>query len=404
MSTMHSPITVGLFLAPLDFVAEAIVRGITEYSSRGPAWQIIVPSATEPRWFGPFLKRCDGVIAYCVNSQHANLLRRSHLPVVGYLKHRHMERFPVVLPDEDRIGAMGAEHLLSRGYQRFGFFGSNDPWSEGREGGFVRRLSEAGFACQTTRRGNAPGDRPEWEQLQQPSYLLRWLKRLRPPAAVMGMNDGTAQAIVESCYRLGLRVPEDFAVLGVDNNPLQCNHATIPLSSIDRDLERIGLEAARMLERLMNKRISAAERIVVPPGRLVARRSTSGLAVNDPDVAAAVRFIDEHSARGIDVDDVLAAVPVSRRALETKLLKALGRSPAQEIRRVRLKQVCELLTRTDLPLVDIAARTGYPHRSYLHKAFKKTLGLTPRKYRITSRMTRTYEDEKVGHPSSLRSP
>ncbi len=184
------------------------------------------------------------------------------------------------------------------------------------------------------------------------------------------------------------RVPEDLAVLGVDNDELLCNYSAVPLSSVDRNLEQIGFESARLLDRLIKKEAASDEVVAVPPAALVVRRSTAALAINDPDAAAAVRFIAERGCGDIDVDDVLAAVPVSRRALERKLRKAIGRTPAQEIRRVRLARVCELLTDTDLPLSDIVPRTGFQYRTYLARAFKKEFGQTPRQFRKRNRPLR----------------
>jgi LacI family transcriptional regulator len=381
---MEHPLSVGIFLPPPQFFATPVVRGIGRYSSAHGPWHITIAAGAEPRYVRRFLRTCDGVIAH-LETPLRSLLMASGLPVVGYLSDYSPGQFPLVLPDEDRIGVIGAEHFLERGFRNFGFFGIDANWSWGRERGFVQRLKQAGLSCQTTAPRNAPDLRAVWGELSVARILPRWLKRLAPPAAVMAMNDEAARNIVDACLQMGWRVPEDIAVLGVDNDEMLCNYSAVPLSSVDRNLEQIGFESARLLDRLIRKEAAADEKVAVPPASLVVRRSTAALAINDPDAAAAVRFIAERGCGGIDVDDVLVVVPVSRRALERKLRKAIGRTPAQEIRRVRLARVCELLTETDLPLSDIVPRTGFQYRTYLARAFKKEFGQTPRQFRKKNR-------------------
>jgi LacI family transcriptional regulator len=377
---------VGLFLPPAHFFAATVVHGLGRFFATRQGWRLTIASRQDPNYVRRFLKGCAGAIADG-SSPVLGQLRASRLPVVNYLSTHPGEAVAAVLPDEFQIGVIGAEHLLSRGYRSFGFFGMTGEWSESRQRGFVARIAAAGFPCQTTWRRRPP----RWELAEDPAFHRRWLRLFQPPAAVMAMNDHTACLLIDGCRQLGWRVPEDIAVLGVNNDEFFCEYADIPLSSIDRNLDRIGYEAGGLLERLIKGEASPQTRLLVPPGPLVVRRSTAAIAINDPDVAAAARLIDEQSAYGIQVRDVLAAVPVSRRAMERKMRLALGQTPAQHIRQTRLDRARQLLKETDLPLADIAERTGFRYRTHLSMAFKRTFGQTPRQYRLQSRSVRQLE-------------
>jgi LacI family transcriptional regulator len=342
---MKKPFNVALIVPPSHFSAAAIVRGAGRFAAERPHWRVTIASASDLLYLKQLFKQCDGIIGN-VCDELLPLLNWTRTPAVAYFDAIKGRRYPVVVPDEQRIGEIGAEHLLERGYERFGFFGMPTRWSQGRETGFVRRLAGAGFTCHTTAVGEPPGRPPTWEELGRRSFLPRWMKRIVPPAAVMAANDWLARDVIDACDRLGWRIPEDIAVLGVDNDELVCTQATIGLSSIDRNLERIGFEAARLLERLI---------------------------------------VGEASRNEMDVSDVLAVVPISRRALERKLRKLVGRTPAQEIRRVRLARACQLLTDTDLAVSDIAGQCGFQYRTYLARTFKKVFGETPRQYRKRTR-------------------
>jgi LacI family transcriptional regulator len=180
-------------------------------------------------------------------------------------------------------------------------------------------------------------------------------------------------------------VPDELAVLGVDNDELLCDLADPPLSSVIPDTRRTGYEAARLLEAMMaGERVPPVAHLVSPLG-VATRQSTDVLATDDGDLSAAVRFIREHATEGIRVEDVLRAVPLSRRALEARFKQQLGRTPHQEVLRLRIERVKELLAETDLSLTAIAHRTGYAHVEYLSVAFKRETGVPPSVYRAQVR-------------------
>jgi LacI family transcriptional regulator len=180
-------------------------------------------------------------------------------------------------------------------------------------------------------------------------------------------------------------VPDDVAVIGVDNDALLCELASPPLSSVIPNTHRTGYEAAALLDRMMRgKRVAPTAHLIAPLG-VAARQSTDVLAVDDRAVARAVQFIREHACEGINVSDVLRAVPLSRRVLEQRFQRLLGHTPREEILHVRLNRVKQLLSETDLPLYLIAERTGFEHVEYLSVVFKRETGKTPSAFRDGAR-------------------
>jgi LacI family transcriptional regulator len=212
-----------------------------------------------------------------------------------------------------------------------------------------------------------------------------WLKQLPKPVGLMGCYDIRAREVLDACMLAGLAVPDEVAVIGVDNDDLICELAEPRLSSVIPNAHRTGYEAAALLERML-----AGERVppgayLIPPVGIVTRHSTDMLAVDDPHVAAALRFIRERACDGINVEDVVAAVPLSRRVLETRFKQLTSRTPHAEIQRVQIDRVKQLLTETELTLEAAAHRCGFRHSEYMSVVFKRITGMTPGRFRETSR-------------------
>ena len=211
--------------------------------------------------------------------------------------------------------------------------------------------------------------------------LARWLSRLPKPVGLLAANDQRGRHVLEAARLAGVRVPDELAVIGVDNDEVLCEMSTPSLSSVDLDARRVGFEGAAALDRLMRGKPAPKRPVVIEPLGVIARRSTDVLAIEDDLVVAALRFIRAHNQKPIRVKDVLDTVSVSRKTLEIKFLRFLGRTPYSEIQRVRLLNVVDLLTRTDWPLKKISAATGFACVQHLHSAFRRLAGMTPTKYR-----------------------
>ena len=215
--------------------------------------------------------------------------------------------------------------------------------------------------------------------------MARWLADLPKPVGLMACNDDRGREVLAACRQAKLRVPEEVAVVGVDNDELLCELSDPPLSSVALGAERAGFEAAALLDQLMAGRSKEPQRLVASALGVVARRSTDLSLHEDPEVAAAVKYIRDNAGRPIRVYDVVAGLGDARRTLEIRFQQALGRSIHAEIQRVRLERARRLLLETDLPLSKIAQASGFSSPSYLAAVFHRHLGVTPVKYRANNR-------------------
>jgi LacI family transcriptional regulator len=278
------------------------------------------------------------------------------------------------------IGRLASEHLLDRGFQRFAFCGfTGHEWSRKRAAGFVERLGAAGHACDVYESPWGGPDAHAWEKEQE--EIGRWLRALPNPLGVMACNDVRGQQVLDACQRSGIGVPDEAAVIGVDDDEVLCELCNPPLSSVVPNPQRIGYEAAALLARLMAGGEPDAQELQVEPIGVTTRQSSDVLAIDNPHIAAAIRHIREQACRGLSVPELLKQVPLSRTVLERQFRKYLGRSPQAEIRAVQLKRARELLVKTDMGLAHIARLVGFDHPEYLSVVFKRESGETPGEYR-----------------------
>ena len=248
-------------------------------------------------------------------------------------------------------------------------------WSKWRGEHFGRLAREAGCKCFVYE--SAPAAVGQTEQTR----LRAWVRDLPKPIGVFACFDIEAQRLLDACRETNIAVPEEVAVLGVDNDLLLCNLSNPPLSSVIPDARRTGYEAAALLDRMIAGEFVAPEAHLFRPLGIVTRQSTDVLAIPDPDVAAALRLIREHACDGINVEDLLRKVLMSRRVLEERFRRILGRTPHQEIMRVKLARARRLLAETNLPLSGVARQVGFSHEEYLSVVFKRETGQSPRAFR-----------------------
>ncbi len=359
-----------------------ILQGITRYLRSHEPWSVFLEQhelgAAPPAWLKTW--RGAGLITRVMNPEFAGWLHQSQLAVVDLNDRLEPLGFPRLNSDDRQIGRLAAEHLLDRGFRHFAYCGfEGELWSRRRAEGFRERLEPMGFSCETF---VSPWDGPQsttWDRQQE--LLTHWLASLNRPTGIMACNDMRGQHVLDACTRLGWSVPEEAAVIGVDDDALLCELCDPPLSSVQPNAERLGYEAAALLDDLMAGRSrDEAEPLVAPTG-VTTRQSTDVLAIDDPQIAAAVRMIRELACRGVTVADVLKHVPQSRTLLERKFRKFLGRSPQAEIRQVQIKRAKQLLAETDLKLERIAELTGFQHPEYLSVVFKRETGITPGQFR-----------------------
>jgi LacI family transcriptional regulator len=374
--------SVALLIETSNAYSRGVLEGVIDYMRQHEPWSITLPEqergASPPDWLSRW--RGDGIIARIETDEIARAVRQTKLPVVDVSAARHLPDIPWVETDDQAIARLAAEHLLERGFRHLAFCGdAGFNWSVWRGQHFEQIVLKAGSQCHVHESIPRMDTSYSWNREKQ--RLMTWLKRLPRPIGIMACYDIKAQQLLDVCRELEIAVPEEMAVIGVDNDRLLCDLADPPLSSVICNTRRAGYEAASLLDRMMSGETMAPEARLLEPLGIETRQSTDILAIDDPDVAIAIRFIREHACRGIDVSDVLRQVPLSRRVLENRFRKILGRTPHQEITRLRIDRVKQLLAETDLPLSGIASRTGFQHDEYMTVAFKKQVGIPPSKFR-----------------------
>lgn len=372
-----------------------LLRGILRYSRLHGPWSLLVaPGHLDTaltqlgRW------RADGVIARVQSSDLRHVLRSTRLPLVASTLDEAQD--PVtgshvgeIRTDAEAIARVAIEHLIEAGFRRLAFCGYQAcPWSQARERAFLRLAEEGGYSCESHRVTLAGWlQKPRWistAQHQQPE-LVRWLQALPKPVGLMACNDVCGREVLQACAAGELRVPDDVAVVGVDNDEMMCELSSPALSSVELGTEAAGYSAAALLDRLMRGETATGERIVVEPRRVVARGSSDVIALEDALVAEALRFMREHAKERLDVGDVVRQLGVSRRTLERRFLAALGRGISSEIARYHLQRAKRLLLETQLPTYRIAGEAGYGSVKSLRRAFLRQLGCTPERFRQNER-------------------
>ena len=375
---------VALLIETSNAYARGLLSGIVTYVHQHGPWSIYLPEqergATPPSylkdWWG------DGLIVRIETDPIARAIGKLNLPVVDVSAARHVPDIPWVETNDAAIARLAAEHFFERGFQHLAFCG--DPhfnWSNWREEAFVEIVEKTGRPCHVYH-SQSPHSRTYSIQRER-KRLSKWIAGLPRPVGVFACYDIKAQQILDVCRDDGVRVPEDLAVLGVDNDELLCDLCTPPLSSVMPAAHRAGFQAASLLDQLMRGE-SVSETHLIEPVGVITRHSTDVLAIDDEQVASAIRFIRDHACEGINVHDVLRTVPLSRRVLESRFQTLIGRTPHQEIVRRRTERICQLLRDPDLTLARIAHLTGFQNEGYMSVAFRRAMGMTPGQYRRQS--------------------
>jgi LacI family transcriptional regulator len=359
-----------------------ILAGIARYLRSHHRWSVFIEQhelgTPPPAWLTA--GSWDGILSRPTDHAMAHVFRRMDVPVVDLNDLYEDLGLPWVGSDHAAIGKMGGEHLIEKGFRNFAFCGfTGELWSRQRGAGFFDAVSGTEVTTSVYETPWRGPDTPRWDQdIEQ---IVDWLRSLPKPVAIMACNDVRGLHVLDACSRAGVLVPEEVAVLGVDDEDTMCELCSPPLSSVAPNPEGIGYAAAGLLETLMSGQTPVQDRISISPIRVSCRQSTDVMAVDDWAVASAARYMRELASQGCQVNDVLEKVHMSRAALEKRFRKHLNRSPKQEIRRIRLERIKELLVETDLTLERIAELSGFEHPEYMSVLFKREIGQTPGRYR-----------------------
>lgn len=361
-----------------------LLRGVSMYHRENGPWSIYFEphglGEPPPQWLEKW--RGDGILARIDDRRMANALLKTSVPVVDLRGALEDLPFPFVGLDNRPIAEMGLKHLESCGLRSFAFCGTplgENPNQDRRCRYFVELVEAKGKPCPIYC-GTQKRRKDSWEREQQ--AIVDWLESLTKPVGVMTCNDDRGHHVLDACRRAGLRVPDEIAVVSVDNDSHLCNLCTPPMSSIDTNPSRIGFEAAALLDRIMSgEETPETPMFFGPPRGLVPRLSSNVFAVDDPDVAAAVQYIRSNATNGILVSDVIAVVKNAPSTLERKVKKVLGRTIKAEINRVQLEKAKLLLQETDLSVSAISNRCGFSETKYFCEVFRRVTSTTATKYR-----------------------
>ena len=372
-------VNVAILMETSRSFGRGVIRGVSRYAGLNGPWVFhLIPGDLHPKLPPASIWDGDGVIGRIDTPQMAEEIRRRRLKVVC-LGGREF-------PDQRYVGTSSAplcelalDHLADRGFKRLGYFGGAFAWGSMRGKIAAKMAKERGMKIDMFKQ-RADGHHTVM------FALAEWLKRIDKPAGILAGDDLAGRQVIDACAIANIHVPEQIAVIGIDNDELICELAHPSLTSVALNGDRIGFEAAKLFDGLMRGRAPRAW-IEVPPTGVIARQSTELLAIEDSDVASALRYIRDHACDGITVTQVVEQISVSRRTLEERFQQAIGRSPHLEIRRVQMTRAKDLLIRSDLKMDVIANMVGFTSVQYLHAAFKSDTGMTPLSYRNQTRVT-----------------
>ena len=361
-----------------------LLQGIKSYSDIHGPW-LFYPFFDGKHISLAQIQKCNPNGLIMVEPKECKEIRETGLPMV--VSPCHEEPYPDlvnIIGNNIAAGAIAAEHLINNGLWNFAFCGYDEDFLKRKEG-FCSRIAKAGFKNYIYKQ--PPRKYRSW--VDEQGFVVDWLKSLPKPVGVLACSDIRAQQVSESCKIAGLHVPQQVSLIGVDNDPLICALSSPSLSSVEWDFVNVGFRAAESLHMQMAGKRGAHSNIVCEPLRVAARQSSDCLAIKDSNVAAAIHYIRTCSDRILQVSDVVNHVSVPRRNLERLFKQALGRCIATEIQQIRLQRVCEMLVKTNLPLSEVAERTGFSGSTHLGVAFKKAMKMTPLTYR------KQYQDSRV---------
>jgi LacI family transcriptional regulator len=283
-----------------------------------------------------------------------------------------------VITDHRAVGELAAQHFLDRGFRHFAYCGFDDWWwSCRRRDGFCHTVREAGYEANVYQLPSK--SRRSWGK--ELPVVADWLQTLDKPIGLLACNDDRGELVVEACKLAGLSVPDQVAIMGVDNDSLICDLCSPPLSSVALSLEKAGYESAALLDRMMAGEQEKPSHIRIEPTHIVSRQSTDVLAVDDIEVAAAIRYIRQRAKANINVQEVVHQVSLSRRVLEKRFRQILGKSIHEEIRGARVELLVRMLSETQLSISEIAHALDFDDVTHLSRYFRKEKGLSPLQYR-----------------------
>lgn len=374
---------IALIIETSNSYARGLLHGIRDYTRTHKNWSIYLGEHSRGRSKLFWLKKWsgDGIIARIENKNIADVILESRLPTIDVSSGRYIPSLIWVETNDEAIAKLAAEHLISCGLKNFAYCG--DPyfnWSKWRKQHFKKFIGDLGYKCYEYEFNTRGDSKLGW--LEEQNRLSNWVISLPKPIGIMACYDICGQKLIEACRYFGIIVPDEVAIIGVDNDDLLCDLADPPLSSVIPNTYQTGYKAAELLDKLIDGENSSNNTYLIDPIGIATRQSTNILAIKDKFVADAIKFIHDNFYKNIAVKDFLKDIPLSRRVFERRFYKELNRTPYEEIIRLKLTRVKQLLIETDLPLYLIAKQAGFKYIEYMSSLFKKKFGMPPSHYRV----------------------
>ncbi|ARN56421.1 XylR family transcriptional regulator [Sedimentisphaera salicampi] len=368
-----------LFIDTSHAYARGLLEGIANYSGLFGPWMFYTSLGQKGQTHRKLKQwNADGIIIRETHDQEIleKLLSLQLPTIIAPHSQRQISGLPNIIGDGLGAGKIAAEYLLDRGFRKFAFCGmSNSYWSDDRFKGFEHVIKQSGLDVQNFTLKNEFTEKSE-------KKITEWLLSLPKPNGMLACNDEKAHYIVELCNNAGINVPDEIAVLGIDNDQLVCSLTKPALSSVAINQKKAGFEAAKLLDRLMSGEYPEKQTIIASAVRVITRGSTDVIAVDDADVSKAVKYIRENAQNPIQVTDVLEnASFIGRRALEKKFRKHLNRTIYEEIKKVRIKYISDMLLDSNFSVYQIAIKFGYSSPAHIARYFRQATGVNPEDFR-----------------------
>lgn len=381
---MHDGTRIMLLINPSRGYTRELLSGVAQYAHLQPSWAFYRPLEYRDkvgRSIIQILKKLkpDGIFM----REPPEFRRIIDMGVPTVCSAYTQDTLPGaanIITDHEAIGRMAAEHLLAQGFRHFAYCTfDNWWWSRRRQDSFSQRVAEAGFEMYDYEVPTVKEQR-FWDK--ELPHIAAWLRSLPKPVGVMGCNDDRGGLIIDACKSVGLKVPDEVAVVGVDNDALICDLCSPPLSSVATSLRKTGHEAAALLDRMIQGKEKGKPTLCIQPTHVAVRQSTDMLALDDPAIVAALRFIRRHGRGNIGVQEVVDQTGLSRRLLEQRFRRLVGHSIHSEIQRVRVDLVTRMLLETYMPIAEIAETMQFTDVAHLARFFRRETGCSPTQYRL----------------------
>jgi LacI family transcriptional regulator len=363
-----------------------VITGIADYlSSTRSSWDLFLEEDFRLRLSGIERWQGDGIIADFDDPAVAAALADTPVPVVAVGGSYGEEAdypagVPYVATDNFKLIKLAYDHLIEAGLRHFALFSlpesEGNRWAQEREQAFMALMRRERFDGEMFR--GVATSAQSWEEAME--QQIRWLHELPKPVGIIAVTDARARQLLQACMIAGIAVPEQVALIGIDNDPLARMLTRIPLSSVIQGAQEMGRTAAHLLDQMLHGVRLAGRRILIPPAGINVMASSKHESTKHPYVMRARHFIRQYACQGIKTDQVADYVGISRSSLEAYFRRELGYSVHDEILRLRLDAATALLSRGDCSLVDVALKCGFTSSQYMHLVFKRELGCTPRAY------------------------